>query len=61
MLVYLLYMLVFLAKEEQIVSQQVRPGDRRKTVLRHGKALSSFYINVFFFQSTSRIPLSLAC
>lgn len=51
MLVYLLYMLVFLAKEEQIVSQQVHPGDRRKTVLRHGKTLSTFYINVFFFQS----------
>lgn len=31
MLVYLLYMLVFLAKEEQILSQQVSPrGDSRK-------------------------------
>lgn len=61
MLVYLLYMLVFLAKEEQILSQQVSP----EYIMFHIRVRDSFplFHSFFFFfsSSTSRTPLYSVC
>lgn len=62
MLVYLLYMLVFLAKEEQILSQQVSP----EYIMFHIRVRDSFprfhsFFFSFFSSSTSRTPLYSVC
>lgn len=62
MLVYLLYMLVFLAKEEQILSQQVSSEysvfTSRSDIF---TLLYPSFILLFFPSSTSRTPLCSVC
>lgn len=60
MLVYLLYMLVFLAKEEQILNRQVRP----EYIMFHIRVRNNFLLFhsfSFFFSSTPRTPLYSVC
>lgn len=59
MLVYLLYMLVFLAKEEQIVSQQVRwRGSKIKFhIIVRKSSLHPFFFSIYFFFHLQDSPL----
>lgn len=62
MLVYLLYMLVFLAKEEQIVSQQVRwQGSKIKFHISVRKSSLHPFFFLYIFSSTCRTPLCSVC
>lgn len=63
MLVYLLYMLVFLAKEEQIVSQQVRFYARLQNAVSYLLSISFMFALNVSLPSTipPRTPLSSVC